>query len=700
MIGKVNIPSLSFLIFYVIGIVISRQFPFFFDSVASHIGFVILICFTSFLLYLSLRDYKSYAGLATIGSLIVFALFGYYRTANYHALSHSDHYSYIDQADILIGTVSDLPTQGKHIKCQLEVSSSGRSVDSMFRASGAILVYFELDSISSTLAPGDIVLCEVNPRSVRKNANPHVFDYKQYLDNRNIHFQGFIKADKWIRVARGALPWYWQKATTLRKYSLSVIDQHIDSIDNKAVLSAMLLGVRSLISDELYDAYTDTGAVHVLAVSGLHVGIFTIILYWFFGLFRINHPWYKWLKLVLTLLVVWSFVLVTGAAPAVTRAATMSTLVIIAHSFNKQVNTYNVLSVTALAMLLYNPLMLYQASFQFSFLALWSILFFMPILIGHYTPEHSWFQKLIAFFYVSIAAQVLVLPLTIFYFHKMASYFWVSGLFVIPAAFAILCLGLLLLLFDVLGQYVTVFDWLNANVISTLLEWIIGANNYLIACIQKLPLSAIDGLWLSPTELIILYIGIVLSMIAFAKHKGWVLICAMIVFLGFTIQRAVWNHHIGDNRSVYIYDVYGRSLIDIIYQDQVYSILNDDSEELASKNTFIRGNNRYYNGAREADGLPEFSRQKGAFFSVGNTVFLFAGHDSIYQYKSMIPVDYAIIQHNYVADIDKMRNQFDIRNVIVDGTNSYQAKRAVRKDCYTYKLPYIDTQYGAIEIKY
>ena len=682
------------------GIVLSRRFPFFFDSTASHLGFILLTGFACFLLYLSLRDYKSYASLATIAAFIVFGVFGYYRTANYHALSHTDHYSYIDQAEMLIGKVMDLPTQGKHVKCQLEISSAGRSVDTMFSTCGAILVYFELDSTAITLAPGDIVLCEVNPRSVRKNANPHVFDYKQYLDNRNIHYQGFIKVDKWRLLARGALPWYWQKATTLRQYSLGVIDKHIDEIDHKAVLSAMLLGVRSLISDELYDAYTDTGAVHVLAVSGLHVGIFTGVLYWFLGLFRINYPWYKWAKLLLILLVVWSFVLVTGAAPAVTRAATMCSLVVVAHTLNKQANTYNVLAITALIMLLYNPLMLFQASFQFSFLALWSILFFMPILIGHYTPEHKWFQKLLAFIYVSVAAQVLVLPLTIYYFHKMASYFWLSGIFVIPAASFILCLGLLLLLFDGLGQYMGIFNLLNEYVISTALECIIWLNNFLISCIQQFPLSAIDGLWLSTTELIILYAGIVLSMIAFAKHKGWILICGMLVFLGYTVQRAVWNHNIGDNQSVCIYDVYGRSLIDIIYQDQVYSVSNDEDAELASKNTFIRGNNRYYHGAREVEGLPAFSGQKGAFLSVGNTVFLFAGHDSIYQYKSTIPVDYAIIQNNYVADIDKMRHQFDIRNIIVDGTNSYHAKKAVRNDCYTYKLPYLDTQYGAIEIEY
>lgn len=700
MIGKVKIPSLSFLILYILGIVLSRQFPFFFDSIAAHLGVAMIVGFAAFVLYLSVKDYKTYTLPATLMVVIVFTLFGYYRTANYHALSKSDHYSHVDQASIYIGTITDLPTLGKSVKCLIEITSVGSNPDSMYHASGELLTYFVKDSLSISLAPGDVVVFDVKQRSVQANANPLVFDYKQYLDNRNIHFQGYVDAESWVRVSREALPWYFQKAASLRKYSLGVIDRHIDEIDSKAVLSAMLLGVRSLISDELYDAYTDTGAVHVLAVSGLHVGIFTLILYWFFGLFPIAHPAYKWAKLILILFVVWGFVLVTGAAPAVTRAAMMSSLVIVAHTVNKQVNTYNVLAITALVMLLWNPLMLYQASFQFSFLALLSILFFMPILIGYFTPSHSLLQKVMGLLYVSIAAQVLVLPLTIFFFHKLATYFWLSGLFVVLAAFIILCLGLLLLIFDMLGQHISLFDWINEHALGPVLDKIIWLNNWLISLIQQLPKSAVDGIWLSKIEVVVLYLGIGICMVAFTKRSGWTLIAGMLVFLGFTIQRIGWNHRIDDNQSIFIYDVYGRSLVDIFHQDEVYSIPESSDPELVSKNTFIRGNNRYAHGVDPVDGLPEFCHQVGPILSVGEQVILFAGHDSIYQQKTKIPVDFAIVQNNYVVDIGKLKEHFDIRHIIVDGTNRYQTKRETRQQCYQYKMPYRDTQYGAIEITY
>lgn len=682
------------------GIVLNRQFPFFFDDYVSNLAILLLFCLFALILYLSLQDYKAYRTIATIAGLIAFVLFGYYRTANYHALSKPTHYAYVDQASIYVGKIQELPIQGKHVKCILEITSAGTHVDSMISSSGTLLAYFESDSTARTLAPGDILVCEVSIRDVKTNANPLVFDYKQYLDNRNIHYQGFVKTNKWERVASGTLPWYWQQASRLRLYSLGVINKHIDEVDNKAVLSAMLLGIRSLITDELYDAYTDTGAVHVLAVSGLHVGIFTFILYWFFGLFMISNPLFKWVKLAFILIVIWSFVLVTGAAPAVTRAALMSSLVLIAHAANRRVSTYNVLAITAMVMLIYNPLMLYQASFQFSFLALFSILFFMPILIGYGIPSHWLAQKIVSLLYVSIAAQMLVLPLTIFFFHKFATYFWLSGIFVIPAAFLILCFGLLLLVFDGIGQILQVFDLINEQVISRVLEGIISITNYLIARIQMLPMSAIDGLWLNKVEVGILYLAIIALMVACVRRDGWIAIGSMCIFLAYGIQRMHWNHEVGDNQSIVIYDVYGRSLLDIFHQENVYSLPEESHHAIASKNAFIRGNNRYAKGVNPQSGLPVFCSQKGAFLSVGEKLILFAGHDSIYQYKSIVPVDYAIVQDNYIIDMVRMRAQFDIRNIIVDGTNRYQSKKEIRQACYKYKMPYQDTQYGAIEIPY
>lgn len=680
------------------GIVLYRQFPFSFDRLTILVLLIGAISFTGLLLYLSLKDYKTYTLPATIVTLLFFVVFGFFRSTTYNALSLSSHYSYIDQPTSFIGTIADLPTLGKSVKCKIEISACGPERDSLRHASGMILTYLELDSLSSSLKPGDLIAFDVKIRTIKENANPRVFDYRQYLINRNIHYQGFVKKGEWEQIGIDGLAWYWQMASKLRANSMSVINRHITSLDNKAVLSAMLLGIRSLISDELYDAYTDTGAVHVLAVSGLHVGIFSLILHWLFGFIPSDRKWISVAKLIVTLLVIWLFVLVTGAAPAVTRAALMCSFLIVGHAIDKQASTYNILCLTAFVMLLWNPYMLFQASFQFSFLALLSILFFMPILVGYISSGVWIVQKVLSLLFVSAAAQVLVMPLTIFFFHKLATYFWLSGLFVVFAAFLILVFGLALLFVDFLSHYIPLIDTLNTNVIAPILEGIIGTNNTLVSMVQSLPYSAIEGLWLSKLEVAILYAGIVTCMVALSRRSSWLFLIGMLWFVGFTVNRIGVNKERSKTQMLYLYDVYGRSKVDIIDGYQVYSY--PETTAIEAKDAFITGNNRAYHAATLTSGLPDEVDVKGAFLSLGDQLLLFAGHDSIYQYRSTVPVDYVVIQDNYIGDLYKMREYFDIRQVIVDGSNRYDTKRAIRKQCYKLRLQYHDTQYGAIEIAY
>ncbi len=681
------------------GIVFYRQFPFSFDTLTLFVILILGASFAALILYLSIRDYKTYTLPATVVTLLFFVLFGYIRSVTYNELADPSHYSYLDEPTLFVGTILDLPTQGKSVKCSVSINACGPHVDSLRSATGTLLTYLESDSLSLLLKPGDQLAFDVGIRTLRNNANPRVFDYKQYLINRNIHYQGFVKQGGWIQTGSDGLPWYWQRAAQLRTHSMSVINRHIQSLDSKAVLSAMLLGIRSLISDELYDAYTDTGAVHVLAVSGLHVGIFSMILHWLFGFIRSDRRRVKYAKLLVTLLVIWIFVLVTGAAPAVTRAALMCSFLFIGHAMDKQANTYNILCLSALVMLLYNPYMLFQASFQFSFLALLSILFFMPILIGYYSSGYWLVQKVVSLFYVSFAAQVLVMPLTIFFFHKLALYFWLSGIFVVFAAFLILVLGLAMLFVDFLSMAVPIFDTVNTGLIGPLLEWIITINNRGVSWVQWLPSSAIDGLWLSKGEVGVLYAGIVTCMVALTRRKAWLFLIGLLWFVGFTANRLVINKSRSEAQIAYIYDVYGKSRIDIFDGYRVYTRPPTDQSQQSS-DAFITTNNRAYHAAKLTDGLPDGAGEQGTFLSLGSQLILFAGHDSIYQYRSTIPVDYVVIQDNYIGDLYKMREYFDIRSVVVDGSNRYEAKQAIRKQCYHLRLPYHDTQYGAFTIQY
>ena len=692
--SRYQLPTLLILIGYIIGIMLAKHTQVYTLSLFSQIGLAVVFITALVSLGLSLSKYRLSIKRASGFALVAIVIVGFYRTVSYNELGRDNHFSYFKSTQWHSGTIQDLPVTGKSIKFELSINHSGNHLDSLSPSSGNLLTYLPIDRESEQLKQGDIILIKANIRAIRDNANPRVFDYKAYLANRNIHYQAFVKAEDWLLIGEGGLPYFYQLASRARDFSLRTITTYIQSTDNQAVASAMILGIRSLISDELYDAYTDTGAVHVLAVSGLHVSIISSMILFFLTRSKRNTPMMKGIQLIIVLSLIWGFVLLTGAAPAVKRAAWMFTLFFIGKIFNKDTNIYNVLSLSALLMLVYSPYMLFQASFQFSFLALWSIVFFVPVLSRYISSPNKILNYGIGLIIVATAAQVLVAPLTIYFFHKFAKYFWLSGLFVVVLAYGVLGLGISLIGFEAVGLSI-----LNSNIVAPILNTLLCLFNWIITTIQQIPNSSADGLWLDDWVLVLLYVAIGCFMIFVSRQrKSYLFVClsCFTLFLGSQLIRKSTMHN---SNSLYVYDVYGSSLIDIMHGKSNTTL---KSKNLTSESEyFIATNNRAYHGivaqqyvdSGQVEGGQVTTKEN--FFAFDGYLFMYAGHDSIYQYKSTVPVDVAIIQDDYIPDIHKLREYYDIRSIIVDGTNSYDIKTLVRKECYKYKIPFHDTQYGA-----
>ena len=250
------------------------------------------------------------------------------------------------------------------------------------------------------------------------------------------------------------------------------------SDDRYAVVAAMALGDRSALTKELKETYSKTGASHVLALSGLHLGI----IYTLLSMLVVGRRW-QMITQVATVLSIWAFVFLTGMSASVVRSAVMLTVYALLALGHRQKMSVNTLAFTAIVMLLVTPKALFDVGFQMSFMAVFSILLFVPLFYRPFSAEYlmthravSWLWGMVA---VSVAAQIGVAPLIAYYFGRFSCYFLLTNFIVIPAATLILYLALGTLLIPSLG---------------VVLASMVGLLNTTLLYIATIPGATIEGL--------------------------------------------------------------------------------------------------------------------------------------------------------------------------------------------------------------
>ncbi len=296
---------------------------------------------------------------------------------------------------------------------------------------------------------GDILLVKGILLRPPQSIVPLEFDYSDYLEKKGIPWIGYIRSGNFQIVpgpVRSFQPSRWPFRVS--DWADGVFRKAIPDDDAYGLIKAMLLGRRDDIRSELNDAFISSGAVHVLSVSGLHVGIFFIFLTWMLGFLR-KHRAGKYIYLVLLVFAMGFYSLMTGLPPSVQRAAIMSLVWVIADTFSRRHQPLNTLCIAAFLILLADPYVLWDVGFQLSFLAMLGIFLFTEPIALLYTPETRLVRHLWQVTAMSLAAQLMTFPVSIYYFHQFPTYFLFTNLLVIdiatillPAAFTLLLLGM------------------------------------------------------------------------------------------------------------------------------------------------------------------------------------------------------------------------------------------------------------------
>ena len=260
--------------------------------------------------------------------------------------------------------------------------------------------------------------------------------------------------------------------------------------DEYGVIAAMTLGDKSALTSELRETYSMTGAFHVLALSGLHLGIISYVL----SLLVVGRR-FRAVSQLLVIIAIWAFAFLVGLPSSVVRSATMFSLYALLSIGDRKKMSVNVLAVTAVCMLAANPLALFDVGFQMSFMAVLGILLWVPLfdrlVSWSYMQDHPAVRWLWGLLTVSLAAQLAVAPLIAYYFNRFSTWFLLTNLVVIPAVSVILYVSLFML----------VVPSLAAPVLGAIVAWL----NSVLGAFSRLPLASIEGLHPSVLTVAVIY---------------------------------------------------------------------------------------------------------------------------------------------------------------------------------------------------
>ena len=360
---------------------------------------------------------------------------------------------------------------------------------------GSILLNIQKDSFVKRLKVDDRLLLKEPFVAVKGALNPHQFDYQNYLAKQGIYDQLFLNNEDFLLLKTNATS-LLGKVDQIRIQIQQSLKKYNFSEDELSVMNALLLGQRQDISKELIDDYSKAGAIHILAVSGLHVGILLLILSTLLKpLERIKYG--TILKLVIMILFMWFFALIAGLSASVVRAVTMFSAVAIGQFLNKKNAIEHSLIFSMFLLLLCKPMFLFEVGFQLSYLAVFGIIWIQPKIYSLWNPKFIVFDKAWQLITVSIAAQFGILPLSLFYFHQFPGLFLVSNLIIIPFLGLILMGGILIIF---LASFSIMPDFL-----ADIYGWVISLLNSFVRFISRQEEFLLSGISYSGLKMIVSY---------------------------------------------------------------------------------------------------------------------------------------------------------------------------------------------------
>lgn len=577
------------------------------------------------------------------------------------------HYS-LQTADAFVAEIRNEPNHsGKILRFEAEIIECLNEEENENKIStGKIIISLQVDSLKRLgLEYGDRLLLPAVFNDIEPPYNPGEFNYKSYLANHQIYYQVFLKQDQVCLIGKGNGNTFVAFALDLRKDLVNKFYRYLPDKDAAAFASTLILGYKAELSRELIKAYSKTGTMHVLSVSGMHVGIVFMVLSVLLK-FMDKTSGTRLIRAILIISIIWFYALLTGFSAPACRAALMLSFIVLGKALNKHQNTYNLIAISAFSLLLYNPSYLVDAGFQLSYLAVTGLVYAHPkiyqsVYIRHKLPDYIW-----SYSALSIAAQLATFPFSIYYFHQFPVYFLFSNLFIVLPV-AIIMYGGISFMFI---PFPAVLNYLG-QILSSLIMF----TNDILYYIENLPYSSWDGIWINTEECVLICLTIVLICVRLSSgYKATIFPIA--IFLILLSSSVSWNWIKNNSRhQILFYNLRKNSGIAYLAQGRSIVITDVDTFDkqidfslLPAVRSLGSSSVKIYNNSDVFTGIDYFGDQNYYQFGAYRLMLWNKNLDNA-DFSKKLSVDAVLITGNPRITIKGIASHIDFERIIIDSNN-------------------------------
>ena len=540
------------------------------------------------------------------------------------------------------------------------------------KTTGSVLINIEKDSIASFFKIGDRILIKNKFIAIKESLNPHQFNYKNYLVKQGIHLQVYTTKQELLLLDQTSTSFLGFIAAFRLKIQQS-LQQYDFSEDELAIMNALLLGQRQDISKELTANYSKAGAIHILAVSGLHVGIILWMLSFVLKPLE-RYKKGKVIKLVLVLLFLWFFAVLAGMSASVTRAVTMFSAIAIGQFYNKRNAVEHSLIFSMFILLLLKPLFLFDVGFQLSYLAVFGIIWVQPVFYQLWKPKYYIIDKGWQLITVSTAAQLGVLPISLFYFHQFPGLFFLSNLLIIPFLGVILGTGII-----VLGlSYLTILPILLVDIYGG----IISILNRLVAFIARQEAFLFSDISFSFIKMFFSYLVIIACFQFFLKRNAKRCLFFLSSVLVFQSVFFYEKYHIEKNNEFIVFHKSRNSIVGT--RTGSFLEVYNDMDSLVTKQNLLKnykvGENIQYQNYQKLPNILQLNKK----------IVLFIDTAGVYNLTDLQqPI--LVLRQSPKINIERLINTLQPTIIIADGSNYKSYVRRWKATCLKLQIPFWST---------
>lgn len=516
------------------------------------------------------------------------------------------------------------------------------------KATGKLLVKLIKEDDLKALKPDYTYTCKTVLKTITQTKNPSSFNYKNYLARQYVYHE-ITSSTKQLLKIKHTTNNIFNTALKIRKHIGLKLDSYNFNNKQNSIIRALFLGEKQTIDSAVYKQYSNAGIVHILSISGLHIGAIVLLLNFVLGKF-IHFKYKPYFKTLYIILFLWGFAFITGLSASVIRAATMFSIIAVGANLQRPTHSINTVATSMFILLLIKPLLLFDLGFQLSYCAVIAIIIINPVLQDLWHPKYRITRYYWQIFTVSFAAQVGVLPLCLYYFNKISLLFIISNLVIVPFLLGLLALGFLVITLALLHSL--------PEVLVLLFKYSIYLLNHIVAYIASWDIFIINNVSFNLFNLVCWYIALISCVLLRTKFNAKNIKAVLLAVI--LLQTYVVCNKIAKPSRTFI--VFHKS------KSTVIGCINKDSITAAVSNTKITIDPLIKNYQLKNNITHIKSTSIKHLYKHKQSIILVIDSLASYQLNKLKP-DYILLRQSPKINLERVINTLQPKGIIADGSN-------------------------------